>query len=77
MRLDQDHVDKLAHAIDGDGDVKLDIAFMRSAFPRLSMWERGLLIEAITRAISSKKLSREQRVLLALFVHQSREGDHE
>lgn len=77
MRLDPQHVEKLASAFTGDGDVKIDIPFMKTAFPRLSLWERGLLIESITRAISSKKPSREQRVLLALFVHQAKEGGHE
>lgn len=69
MRLDPEHVEKLANAFTGDGEAKIDINFLKSSFERLSMWERGLLIESITRAVATKKPSREQRVILSLFVH--------
>lgn len=77
MRLDPEHVSKISSAFFADGNVKLDIGFMMSAMGRLNLWERGLFIESVARAVSSKKPSREQRVLLALFVHQTKGGDND
>lgn len=69
MRLDPEHVEKLAAAFTGDGEAMIDVTFLKSAFQRLSMWERGLLMESVTRAIATKRPNREQRVILSLFVH--------
>jgi len=72
MRLDPDHVRTLARAItteDGDASLKVDMAAMRNAQERLSLWELGLLSKALGRAIAATRKSPEQRVLLALFAH--------
>lgn len=72
MRIDPDHIKKLARAIstiNGERRVQLDVAHLHSCMGRLSLWEGGLLMDALMRAAQARKLSREQRVLLALFVH--------
>jgi len=79
MRLDQSHVSKLRAAIaqnpDGNRHVDLDIPHLTSSLRRLNLWEGGLLIDTLMRAAQAKRLSKEQRVLLALFVHnQDREA---
>lgn len=77
MRIDPAHIRKIAAAMsksaDGGAQVCLDIAFMRDCMRRLSLWERGLMMQALLRASTSKRRTIEQRVLLALFVHS--EGD--
>jgi hypothetical protein len=77
MRLDPAHVKKLSAAIEQtpDGpDIKLDIAYLSAAFKRLSLWERGVLIQSTMRAASSRHRTLEQRVLLALFVDSGTEA---
>lgn len=76
MRLDPDHVRKLAKAISGGHPpfVDLDVKHLTSCMDRLSLWEGGLLIDALMRAATAKKLTKEQRVLLALFVRDHAEG---
>jgi len=73
MKLDPDHVRKLSRAIthpsEGGPHVKFDVKFMASVFERLSLWEKGLLTNALMRAGSAKRMTIEQRALLALFVH--------
>ena len=77
MRLDPAHVKKLSQAISstprGTPEVQFNISFMMLALTRLSLWERGLLMQALMRAATSKRKTIEQRALLAMFVHQ--EGD--
>ena len=74
MRLDPDHVAKLKRSITTEDDdptspvVSFDIEFMIHALDRLSLWERGLVTNAIIKASRAKRLSVEQRALLALFV---------
>jgi hypothetical protein len=72
MRLDPDHVRKLRAAISADATgnphVDLDVAHLSRCMGRLSLWEGGLLIDSLMRAATARKLSKEQRVLLALFV---------
>lgn len=74
MRLDPEHAEKLAQAIttneNGSPEVKLDTEFMRRAMDRLTLWERGLFMHAIMRALAAKRKTVEQRVILAMFVHQ-------
>lgn len=74
MRLDPEHVRKLSCAIevkeDGNAEVKFDVVYMTQSMDRLTMWERGLLMKAIMRAVRAKRRTPEQRALLALFVHQ-------
>ena len=57
MRLDPDHVRKLAKAIKRSPppEVNLDIAFMRAAMDRLSLWERGLFMDALMRAAGARR----------------------
>lgn len=72
MRLDREHVEKIERALHGSGDdavLMLDIPFMRTAFDRLSVWERGLFAQAICRAVRAKRKTAEQRLILALFAH--------
>lgn len=73
MRLDPEHVEKLRAAMslgdNGERCLDLDIPHLTASMQRLSLWEGGLLIDALMRAAASRKLTREQRVLLALFVH--------
>jgi len=78
MRLDPDHVKKLARAFttthEGGTSVNINIDFIATAMDRLNMWERGLLHRVLAKAASAKKLSPEQRVLLALFTHDGSGG---
>jgi len=71
MRLNPEHVKKLARAFeigpDGERHVKIDIEAMLAASLRLSLWERGLLWERLLMAAKAKRVSKDQRVLLALF----------
>lgn len=72
MRLDSDHVRKLRAAIvgrGGNGHVDINVERLSLCMQWLSLWEGGLLMDALMRAASASKLSREQRVLLAMFVH--------
>lgn len=78
MRLDRAHSRKLSRArscTDGSPEIKLDIAFIEAAMGRLSLWEQGLFMKAIMRSAKSKRLTPEQRALLALFVHQEDEDN--
>jgi len=67
MRIDPDHATKVASVIDGDGSIKIDIAFTSAAFERLNLWERGLLHQVLSKAATTRRLTPEQRLLLALF----------
>lgn len=73
MRLDPEHITKLRSAIsvgdDGRGQVDIDIAHLSACMQRLSLWEGGLLVEALMRAASASKLTKDQRVILSMFVH--------
>jgi hypothetical protein len=79
LQLDPEHVKALSAAIDdtekGRREIKFDLDYMIQSMDRLSLWERGLLAEALVRAGNSRRPSRTQRALLALFIH--RGGDHE
>lgn len=79
MRLDPEHVRKLARArapaADGTPEVKFDVDYMSTAMTRLTMWERGLLLDAVMRASRARRPTMTQRALLALFVHGSTETD--
>lgn len=79
MRLDPEHIEKLRAAIstsdDGDRSIEIDMPHLSASMHRLSLWEGGLLIDALMRAAQSRKLSKEQRVLLALFVQPANAGD--
>jgi hypothetical protein len=72
MRLDREHAYKIeAHIITDDAGRRVanfDIEFMLHAFGRLNLWERGILSDALLRAAEAKRLSIEQRALLALFL---------
>lgn len=80
MRLDQDHAHKITSNIVADADgrrtANFDIEFMLQAFGRLNLWERGILTDALLRSAESKRLSIEQRALLALFLPMGGD-DHE
>ena len=73
MRLDLDHVRTIARALHtdekGEQTLNIDIDAMCAAVERLSLWEAGLLSSAIARSAVAKKLTIEQRVILALFAH--------
>lgn len=79
MRLDPDHVRKLSKAIKRSPppEVNLDMPFLRTAMDRLSLWERGLFMDALMRAANSKRRTMEQRALLALFVHDMGAASHD
>lgn len=72
MRLDAEHAEKLRASIirDANGDpvVSFDIDFMMSAFNRLTLWERGILTDALLRSAAAKRPTIEQRALLAMFL---------
>lgn len=70
MRLEADHVAKLQSAIvrGKGGHVDLDVGYLSSCMRRLTLWESGLLVDSLMRAAAAKRLTKEQRVLLALFV---------
>lgn len=71
MRLDPAHVRKIERAVKRSSppQINLDVAFMNKAMSRLSLWERGLLMQAIDRATTARRRTIEQRAILALFVH--------
>ena len=71
MRLDPEHVRKIERAVKRTPppEMKMDIAFTKVAMGRLSLWERGLLMQALERAATASRRTIEQRALLALFVH--------
>lgn len=73
MRIDPEHNRKIARAFgrntDGSRFVKLDIPFMAMVLDRLTLWERGLLNDRITKAAAARRRSPEQRLLLAMFAH--------
>jgi hypothetical protein len=77
MRIDPDHVKMIASAIvndaSGSPEAKFDIEYMDTSMGRLSLWEQGLFIKALVRAVKARRRTAEQRALLALFLH--REGD--
>ena len=72
MRLDPEHVAKLQRTVIRDkgeiGTLLLDQAFMANAFVRLSLWERGLVLDAVLHAAKAKHPTKAQRALLALFL---------
>lgn len=72
MRLDQEHAHKIkAHILTDDEGRRVanfDLEFMLHAFGRLNLWERGILSDALLRAAEAKRLTIEQRALLALFL---------
>ena len=73
MRLDPDHVRKLARAIEQRSNgpqVKFDLSYMDGAMERLTLWEQGVLITALMRSARARRRTPEQRALLALFVCQ-------
>lgn len=77
MRPDHEHVKKLHSALfieNGKIHVDIDVPHLSACMKRLSLWESGLLVESLMRAATAKRLSREQRVLLALFVHDKTEA---
>jgi hypothetical protein len=78
MRIDPEHVKTINAAIDtkaGRREVKFDLDYMIQSMDRLSLWERGLLTEALARAGNSRRPTRTQRALLSLFIY--RGGDNE
>lgn len=72
MRLDQEHAHKVKSNVvtDADGNriANFDIEFMLQAFSRINPWERGILTDALLRSAEAKRLTIEQRALLALFL---------
>lgn len=72
MRIDPKHKAKIdaSIAIDADGNriANLDIEFMQDAMNRCTLWERGLLVNAILRAANALTPTQDQRALLALFL---------
>lgn len=76
MRLDPDHITKLARARDGD-TLKVCPRRMRMLTETLSVWEEGLINQCLTKALTARRLSKEQRALLALFAYVGEEGGHE
>ena len=79
MRLDPEHVERLKRAYSDDGTtMKFCPQRMRQLSEHLSLWEQGLAMQVLMKAVCAKKLSREQRVLLALFAYDGEEeADHE
>lgn len=77
MRLDPEHVRKITSAIEtddaGEHTIKVSLPMMHAARQHLSMWEVGLLSQclakAANRAATGRKLTMEQRVLLAMLSH--------
>ena len=79
MRLDPDHAKKLAAALapdepGGPPQLRLDLAYMCAAMARLTLWERGLLTQALMRSAKCRHRTIEQRILLALFVSTEKDG---
>ena len=81
MRLDQEHAHKIQSHVITDADGKrianFDIEFMLQAFGRINPWERGILTDALLRSAEAKRLSIEQRALLALFLPTCRDFSDE
>lgn len=77
MRLDPEHVEAITKARTDDGGFRLSPERLRILTEHLSVWEHGLAMRALNRAMSAKRLTREQRVLLALFIHRDEEASHE
>lgn len=79
MRIDPEHTRKISRAFgrntDGSRFVKIDIPFMAAVFERLTLWERGLLNDRITKAAAARRRTPEQRLLLAMFAHTENEAD--
>lgn len=77
MRLDPEHVRKLASAIDvdhaGEHTIRVSLPMMHAARQQLSLWEVGLLSRCLAKAAhhaaTGRRLRPEQRVLLALLAH--------
>lgn len=81
MRLDPAHAQKLKAALATDeagaAFASFDIDFMLAAMGRLTLWERGILTDALLRAATAKRPTIEQRALLAVFLApQSAEGSN-
>ena len=76
MRLDPDHVAKLARAREDDG-LKVCPRRMRVMTETLNIWEEGLVAQVLMKAAMARRLSKEQRALLALFAYAGEEGGHE
>lgn len=76
MRLDPEHVAKLARAREDDS-LKVSPARMRLLTENLNCWEEGLAMQVLMKAASARRLSKEQRVLLALFAYAGEEDQHE
>jgi len=82
MRLDPDHVRKIASAIEvdpaGEHTVRVSLPMMHAARQHLSLWEVGLLSRCLAKAAHhaavGRRLRPEQRVLLALLVHRDSRG---
>lgn len=74
------HARKLARAMsrgdDGQQQVNLDISFLSKAMGKLTLWERGLLVNSIMKAAKARRRTIEQRALLALFLYDDEGGDH-
>ena len=73
MRVDPDHAVKLSRAVTPDGQLRVCPRRMRALSACLTLWEHGLAMRAINRAaeraFARKRLTREQRVLLALVAY--------
>ena len=70
MRLDPNHIRRIERAVrKSPPTADLALQFLALAMSRLSLWERGLLMQAIDRATMARRRTIEQRILLALFVH--------
>ena len=76
MRLDPEHVAKLASARDDD-TLKVCPKRMRLLTETLTVWEEGLVMQCLTKALTARRLSKEQRALLALFAYVGEEDSHE
>lgn len=76
MRLDPEHVAKLARAREDDA-LKVCPRRMRLLTDGLSVWEEGLIQQVLMKAVVAKRLSKEQRALLALFAYAGEEASHE
>lgn len=74
MRIDQEHAQKIKRMRCPDG-LKVCPERMRILTDHLSVWEHGLAIQVLMRAASAKKLTKEQRVILALFGYAGDEAE--
>ena len=71
MRLDPAHAEKLKAALASNEEgsfASFDIDFMLAAMARLTLWERGILTDALLRSATAKRPTIEQRALLAVFL---------